>query len=92
MAKRDITTPETSAKRGSVKGRSSLRLTCSILMEDDRYVARCLEVMAAAPGKSVRQAVQNLKAILELYFAQGGSVPVPSPAFIEFVEIDVSSA
>lgn len=89
MTKRTATTPDISAKRG--KGRSTLRLTCSILLENDKYIARCLEVMAAAPGASVRQAVENLKKILELYFAQGGTVPVPAPAFIEFVEIELPS-
>lgn len=95
MVKRSSSrTDNPQGKRGGSSGTGdskALRLTCSILQEGDRYVARCLEVMASASGRSVRQALQNLRTALELYFAQGGAVPVPSPAFIEFVEVELPS-
>lgn len=43
-------------------------LTVEIAAEDDAFVARCREVEVASDGKTEREAVENLREALELYF------------------------
>ena len=43
-------------------------LTAIVWKEGKWYVAKCLEVEVASQGKSKKEAVENLKEALELYF------------------------
>ena len=42
--------------------------TVSIQKEDDWYVAKCLENSVASQGKTMDEAMENLKEALMLYF------------------------
>ena len=56
------------------------RLTAAVTREDTWYVAQCLEVEVASQGKSVEDALANLKEALELFFEDAGDVTVqPTP-------------
>ena len=56
------------------------RLTAAVTREDTWYVAQCLEVEVASQGKSVEEALANLKEALELFFEDAGDVTVhPTP-------------
>ena len=43
-------------------------LTAIVWKEGEWYVAKCLEVEIASQGKSKKEALENLKEALELYF------------------------
>jgi predicted RNase H-like HicB family nuclease len=45
-----------------------MRLTAAVLHEPPWYVARCLEVEVTSQGKTVEEALANLREALELYF------------------------
>jgi predicted RNase H-like HicB family nuclease len=45
-----------------------MRLTAAVLHEAPLYVARCLEVEVTSQGKTVEEALANLREALELYF------------------------
>ena len=54
-----------------------MRLTAAITHEAPWYVARCLEVEVVSQGKTVEEALGNLREALELYFEDA---PVPDQA------------
>lgn len=45
-----------------------MRLTAAVTKEEEWYVARCLEVEVASQGKTLEEALDNLREALELYF------------------------
>lgn len=45
-----------------------MNLTAAVVREDGWYVARCLEVEVASQGRTIEDALTNLKEALELYF------------------------
>lgn len=53
-----------------------MRLTAAVVKEDSWYVARCLEVEVASQGKTLDDALANLREALELYF-EDESLPSP---------------
>lgn len=46
----------------------SFKVTVVIQKEDDWYVAKCIENSIASQGKTVEEAMANLKEALELYY------------------------
>jgi len=52
------------------------RFTASIIREGDWYVAQCLEIDIASQGKTVEEAMANLREALELHFDH------PSPSLV----------
>ncbi len=45
-----------------------MQFTAAVTHEEPWYVARCLEVEVASQGKTMDEALGNLKEALELYF------------------------
>ncbi len=45
-----------------------VRLTATVTPDGDWYVARCLDVEVASQGRSIDEALANLREALELYF------------------------
>jgi len=64
-------------------------LTVSVHQEDEWYVAKCLENSVASHGKSMNEALANLKEALELYYEDNDEVPVVQQRFITTMEIAV---
>jgi len=64
-------------------------LTVSVHQEDEWYVAKCLENNVASHGKSMDEALANLKEALELYYEDNDEVPVMQQRFITTMEIAV---
>ncbi|WP_269853601.1 type II toxin-antitoxin system HicB family antitoxin [Streptomyces sp. RPT161] len=62
----------------------ALHITAAVTHEDDWYVARCLQVEVASQGKTIEEALDNLREALELYFEDE-----PAP---EAYETDVITA
>jgi predicted RNase H-like HicB family nuclease len=64
-----------------------VRFTAAISHEPRWYVARCLEVEVTSQGKTVEEAMANLKEALELYFED---MPLPDgsePPIIATIEL-----
>ena len=46
----------------------TLRLTATVVADGDWFVARCVEVEVASQGRTIEEALANLREALELYF------------------------
>ena len=53
----------------------SRTMTAVVHQEDDLYVAECPEVGSVSQGKTVEEAVANLKEATELYLEEFGVTP-----------------
>jgi len=51
-----------------------IQFTAAITLEDDLYVARCLDVEVTSQGATIEESLANLKEALALYFEE---VPLP---------------
>jgi predicted RNase H-like HicB family nuclease len=72
----------------------TLELSAVVRREDGIYVALCPEFDVASQGKSVEEALRNLKEALELYL-EDGDVEKPSDAeapIVTIVKVDVSGS
>lgn len=67
-----------------------MRLTAAVTREGNWYVARCLEVEVASQGRTLEDALANLKEALELYF-EDIPAPIVSPPVIAPIEVDLSA-
>lgn len=46
----------------------SLKITVIVQKEENWYVAKCLENSVASQGKTIEEALNNLKEAIELYY------------------------
>lgn len=69
-------------------GEVSVRLTAAVTQEGNWYVARCLEVEVTSQGRTIDEALRNLKEALELYFEDTPGTAVSSP-LIAPVDVDL---
>ena len=67
----------------------SIRVTAFIQQEDDWYVAKCVENDIASQGKTLDEAMDNLKEALELYYEDSNYAPTVQKTFITTMEIAV---
>ena len=73
---------------------NTLELSAVVRREDGIYVALCPEFDVASQGKSVEEALRNLKEALELYL-EDEDVEKPSKAeapIVTIVKVDVSGS
>lgn len=63
-----------------------MRLTAIVTQEGGWYVARCAEVEVASQGRSVEEALANLREALELYF-EDAPLPQTAPPIIAPIEV-----
>ncbi|MCL2698831.1 MAG: type II toxin-antitoxin system HicB family antitoxin [Defluviitaleaceae bacterium] len=63
--------------------------TVAIHQEDKWYVAKCLENSVASQGKTMEDALSNLKEALELYMEDNANIPSIKQTFITTMEIAV---
>ena len=59
---------------------SSTRFNVIVQKDDSWYVAKCIDNSVASQGKSVEEALNNLKETLELYYEDEPLYDVPVPA------------
>jgi predicted RNase H-like HicB family nuclease len=67
-----------------------IRLNVLLTQEESWYVAKCLENSIASQGKSVEEAIVNLKEALELYYKDADQEirqSVPGQAFLTTLEV-----
>jgi predicted RNase H-like HicB family nuclease len=73
---------------------NTLELSAVVRKEDGLYVALCPELDVASQGKSVEEALRNLKEALELYL-EDEDVEKPSKVeapIVTIVKVDVSGS
>lgn len=56
--------------------------------EEKWYVAKCLDNNVASQGKTIEEAIKNLKEALELYYEEEEPV-IPKEVYITTVEVTV---
>ena len=69
----------------------TIRLTATVTRDGDWYVARCLDVEVASQGRTIDEALANLREALELYF-EDQPVPDSSEPIVAPVEVKLSAA
>ncbi len=62
--------------------------TIVICQEDDWHVAKCVENNVASQGKTMDEAITNLREALELFY-EDETVPNFRPAFVTTLEVAV---
>jgi predicted RNase H-like HicB family nuclease len=66
------------------------KVTVIVQKDDDWYVAKCLENSVASQGKTVEEAITNLKEALELYYEDIQSdIVEPRQTFVTTLEVSV---
>lgn len=65
-----------------------LKYNVMVQKEEKWYVAKCLDNSVASQGKTIDEALQNLKEALELYL-QSEEVEKPKKMFITTLEVVV---
>ena len=66
----------------------SIKYNVMIQKEENWYVAKCLDNNVASQGKTIEEAMQNLKEALELY-AQTEKIEQPKEVFITTLEVAI---
>ena len=69
----------------------SYKFTIIIQREENWYVAKCAENNVASQGKTLEEAVENLREAVELYY-EDNSAEIPlqlMPVFISTMEVSV---
>jgi predicted RNase H-like HicB family nuclease len=65
------------------------RFNVIVQKEDTWYVAKCLDNSVASQGKTVEEALDNLKEALELYYEDAPLYDLPIPAMLTSLEVAV---
>jgi len=66
------------------------KVTAIVQQDDDWYVAKCLENSVASQGKTIEEAIANLKEALELYYEDISSdIVEPRQTFVTTLEVTV---
>jgi len=61
----------------------------AITQREDCFVASCIENAVASQGKSMEEALANLKVALELYYEDNDDIEPVKPVFITTMEITI---
>ena len=67
----------------------STRFNVTIQKDESWYVAKCIDNSVASQGKTIEEALDNLKEALELYYEDDIPYEPPLPAFLTSVEVAV---
>lgn len=66
----------------------SIKYNVFIQKEEKWYVAKCLENNVASQGKTIEEAMKNLKEALELYY-ENAEPTMPKETYITTVEVTI---
>lgn len=67
-------------------------LTAAVHQEEDWYVAQCLEVDVASQGRSIEEALVNLREAVELFLAEAPQVDVTATPLVTSFQVSGSAA
>ena len=65
------------------------RFNVVVQKDDAWYVAKCVDNSVASQGKTIEEALDNLKEALELYYEDEPFYALPVPALLTSVEVAV---
>jgi len=63
--------------------------TVLIQQEGSWFVAKCLENSVASQGKTIDEAIENLREALKLYFGDFDEMPPTSRLFVTTLEVAI---
>ncbi|GAB6391322.1 MAG: type II toxin-antitoxin system HicB family antitoxin [Treponematales bacterium] len=63
--------------------------TVAVQREDDWFVATCIENNVASQGRTIDEAVSNLKEALALYFEDEAELPAYEPVYVTALEMAI---
>jgi predicted RNase H-like HicB family nuclease len=66
-----------------------VKITAIIQKEDDWYVAKCLENNVASQGKTIEEAINNLKEAVQLYYEGDNTIIENSQTLITTFEVAI---
>ncbi len=66
----------------------SIRYNVIIQKEENWYVAKCVDNNVASQGKTIEEAIKNLKEAIELYY-EDEELIIPKETYITTVEVTV---
>jgi predicted RNase H-like HicB family nuclease len=66
-----------------------MRFNVIVQKDDTWYVAKCIDNSVASQGKSVEEALNNLREALELYYEDEHFYDMPVPALLTSMEVAV---
>ena len=66
----------------------NIKYNVVIQKEEEWYIAKCLDNSVASQGKTIEEALENLKEALELYF-QNEEPKKPQNIFITTLEVTI---
>lgn len=66
----------------------SIKYNVMIQKEEEWYVAKCLDNNVASQGKTIEEALKNLKEALELYL-QNEEVVQPKETYLTILEVAI---
>ena len=67
----------------------SCKFTIVIQQEDDWYVSKCIENGVASQGKTIEDAISNIKEAIELFYEDTKPEIMLSPALITTLEVAI---
>lgn len=67
----------------------SIKSTVMVQKEDGWYVATSVDSGVASQGRTLEEAVENLKEALILYYEDNTPVHQPSPVYVTTVEVAI---
>lgn len=65
-----------------------VRYSVVIQKEEEWYVARCIDNNVASQGKTIEEAIKNLKEAIELYYENEEPI-IPKETFITTLEVAI---
>lgn len=63
--------------------------TVAVSQDDNWYVAKCIENSIASQGKTIEEALDNLREALELYLEDNDDIPITKQTFVTTLEVAV---
>ena len=67
----------------------NIKCTVIIQNEDEWYVSSCIENNVASQGKTVEEAISNLKEALALFYVDNDAIPEYNPVLVTTVEVAI---
>ncbi|MGB4504051.1 MAG: type II toxin-antitoxin system HicB family antitoxin [Syntrophaceticus sp.] len=65
----------------------NIKVTVIIQKEENWYVAKCVENNVASQGKTIEEAIKNLREALELFYEDVSPENINIPTFVTTMEI-----
>ena len=74
----------------TIKGGRNMSVKYNVIIqkEENWYVAKCIDNSVASQGKTIEEAIKNLKEALQLYY-ENEEIVLPKETYITTVEVTI---